>query len=104
MKALLVLSDTRSKLMPDVPSLKESGLPTIELIGWVGLGAPAGIPEDAKQWLAKSFRAALANPETIAKLAAISVEPLPPLDPEKFVTDQLKSWAETAKAVGIEPQ
>jgi len=46
MTALAVTALKRSSLAPDVPSVAELGLPQLESLAWIGLGAPAGLPKD----------------------------------------------------------
>ena len=46
LRALAVTTRTRSPLMPDVPTVAESGLPGYETVAWFGVLAPAGTPKD----------------------------------------------------------
>ena len=45
LRALAVVSDRRTPLLPDVPTIAEAGLPGFEIQTWIGLVAPAGTPE-----------------------------------------------------------
>ena len=45
LRALAVTGSHRLALLPDVPTIAESGLPGYEFTGWVGLAAPAGVPD-----------------------------------------------------------
>ncbi|CAH1662294.1 MULTISPECIES: tripartite tricarboxylate transporter substrate binding protein [unclassified Chelatococcus] len=103
-RALAMLSDERSRLLPDVPALKELGLPSIKLTGWTGLAGPKGMPDEAKRWLAEHIGAALADTATIEKLKNSTVEAATPVDVDQWVRTQLQSWSEAAKEAGVQPE
>ena len=46
LRALAVLNNARSPLLPNIPTLKEQGLVGYDLAGWIGLSGPAGMPAD----------------------------------------------------------
>lgn len=78
LRALAVTSPARAELFPDVPTFAESGiagLKDFESSSWQAVFAPAGTPDDRVQVLHKAFAAALAEPEMIKRLRAMSVEP-----------------------------
>lgn len=75
-KAIAVTTAKRSSLLPDVPSLAESGYPDIDMDSWLILAAPRGLPADAKAWLEKALAATMADPDTRAKLSAQGLEPV----------------------------
>jgi tripartite-type tricarboxylate transporter receptor subunit TctC len=56
LRALAVTSDKRSPALPDVPTLAESGLPGYNSISWIGLLAPAGIPQPVIDKIAADVR------------------------------------------------
>ncbi len=62
-RALAVTSATRNPLLPEVPTVAESGLPGFEAVSWQGLFAPAATPPDLVERLSNEVRAALALPE-----------------------------------------
>ncbi|MET3494301.1 Bug family tripartite tricarboxylate transporter substrate binding protein [Variovorax boronicumulans] len=75
-KAIAVTTAKRSSLLPDVPSLAESGYPDIDMDSWLILAAPRGLPADAKARLEKALAATMADPDTRAKLSAQGLEPV----------------------------
>ena len=75
-KAIAVTTAKRSSLLPDVPSLAESGYPDIDMDSWLILAAPRGLPADAKTRLEKALAATMADPDTRAKLSAQGLEPV----------------------------
>jgi tripartite-type tricarboxylate transporter receptor subunit TctC len=68
-RALAVTSLARSELAPDVPTLSESGLANFEAATWLGLLAPAGLPEPLQQWLHKEVEAVMGAADTRPRLA-----------------------------------
>lgn len=78
---LRVLATTlakRSKVYPDVPTMKEAGQK--DLIfggGWVAVFGPAGLPKDVTDKLGKAFSAAVAKPEVQARMQQLGLEPMP---------------------------
>lgn len=75
-KAIAVTTAKRSSLLPDVPSLAESGYPDIDMDSWLILAAPRGLPADAKARLEKALAATMADPDTRARLSAQGLEPV----------------------------
>ncbi|WP_038108107.1 tripartite tricarboxylate transporter substrate binding protein [Variovorax paradoxus] len=67
-KALAVASKSRLKILPQVPTYAELGLPALNTPSWFGIGAPAGTPAPVLDVLNKAVRSALANPEVIAAI------------------------------------
>ncbi|BEP33679.1 tripartite tricarboxylate transporter substrate binding protein [Variovorax sp. V59] len=74
-KAIAVTTAKRSTLLPDVPTMAESGYPEINTDSWLALAAPKGLPPDVKVRLEKALAATMADPDTRAKLAAQGLEP-----------------------------
>jgi tripartite-type tricarboxylate transporter receptor subunit TctC len=68
-RALAVTSLTRSELAPDVPTLAESGLTNFEASTWLGLLAPAGLPEPLQNWLHKEVEAVMTAADFKPRLA-----------------------------------
>jgi len=74
LRMLAYTGETRSKLLPQVPTVKELGIPHVSS-GWLGFAAPAGIPADVRQKLVQAFQAAARDPEIVAKFEAMGIEP-----------------------------
>jgi len=103
-RALVMLSNDRSALMPDVPSLGEEGYQTDTLIGYTGLAGGKNMPEEAEAWVKNAIVDALNNPELANKLNAAKAEVANPPDPASFVAEQLESWGRAASQAGVTPQ
>lgn len=93
-RTLAVAPGQRSRSLPDVPTLAESGFPGYDLLGWTGFVAPLGTPPAVVAKLNAIVRQALGQPETLEQIAKVNQEPGSAFSPEQFA-DFLKR--ETAK-------
>jgi tripartite-type tricarboxylate transporter receptor subunit TctC len=74
---LAVTSPERSPVLPNLPTLRESGVKTadVELSFWWGLFGPAGMPDGVKAKLSGAVAAALASPQLRDRLAKLDIDP-----------------------------
>ena len=72
-KPLAVTSARRSAVLPQVPTLAESGVPGFEAAGWLGISVPAATPAAIVERLGKEIQAAVASPEVQKELKAIGM-------------------------------
>ena len=75
LKGLAITTRTRSALVPNIPTVAESGVPGFEGITWLGLAAPAKTPGPIIERLGAELKAVLGDKDVIAKLAATGAEP-----------------------------
>ena len=106
LKALALTSAHRSSAMPDLPTLAEAGrelgLGGFDVDTWFGLFGPAGLPPEVLARLNTAFVAALALPETKARMALLMAEPAPST-PEQFaafVKAELAKYGPVVRASG----
>ena len=76
LKALATNATKRIPALPDVPTVRELGFPTIEANGWNGLFAPARTPPEIIARLQKEVAAAMRQPDLIKRFTDIAAEPL----------------------------
>jgi tripartite-type tricarboxylate transporter receptor subunit TctC len=103
-RVLAVASSSRSSLFPDVPTMKEAGAPEVIATNWYGVLAPAGTPTPVIERLHKELVAITAQPDVKQRLAAAGLEPAPSATPQafgKFVSDDVKRWADVIKRANI---
>ena len=102
-KLLAVTGEARDPLVPNVPTMKESGLPGATVVIWFGLLGPAGMPANVVDRLRKDSVAALNSPEAKKKYKAAGFEtdPLAGDEFEKFVGAEYKLWKELAASENI---
>lgn len=98
-KALAYTGPKRHPSMPDVPTSAEAGLPSYNVESWFALFAPAGTPPDVVKRLSASIKKIVESPEYKKKIEeqggfAAYMDP-PTL--EKFVTQELATWAKVIK-------
>jgi tripartite-type tricarboxylate transporter receptor subunit TctC len=98
LKALGMATLTRSRVLPEVPTVDESGIPGFEAEQRYGLLAPAGTPAPIIARLNAALREALASPEVIARIAADGAEPQPST-PEEYTRDIDREEAKWSKVV-----
>jgi tripartite-type tricarboxylate transporter receptor subunit TctC len=75
LKALGVGSAKRTKQLPDVPTISESGVPGYEMNPWIGMFVPAGTPKPIIDKLNAEINKAFATPDVIQKLEAQALDP-----------------------------
>ena len=104
--AIAVTTATRSLLVPDLPSMAEAGLPGFEIIGWVALAAPAGVPGRVVSGLNAELHRILALPEIRDALIGFGLEPAPTTAEEMsvLVASDTAKWASLTRAAGIEAE
>jgi len=76
-RPIVVLSEARVPVLPDVPTSKEAGVPDFRMSIWYGLFAPTGTPPDIVARLSRETIRALESPELRKRLAAAGVDPWP---------------------------
>lgn len=103
LKALAVTSRERSTLLPQLPTLQESGVRDYEVNTWFGFVAPAGTPADVIQRLHAAIARAVAQPAIRDRLAAQGFDLVPTQPPAaltKLLREDLEKWPAVIKASG----
>ena len=106
LRALAVTSLKRSTVLPELPTLDESGLPGYELTGWAGMAVPAGVPRAVILRLNEEINKALVSP-TVSKGIQSRGGTGVGGTPEKFgehVRRETERLGKLIRAVGIKPQ
>ena len=104
LRALAVSGAVRSAAAPDVPTLMEQGVADFDLVAWFMLYAPAATPPAALAQLRAASAAALAQPETMARLREQGVEQRPMRSDEMtpFNKVEIAKWADLVKRSGAQ--
>lgn len=106
LRALAVTTRARVPVLPDVPTVAESGLPGYEVNSWFGLLAPAGTPEPVVQRLQATVAAAMGDPalrRQIEELGAIPVANTP-LAYAAIIRADTDKWRQVIRDAGIRQQ
>jgi tripartite-type tricarboxylate transporter receptor subunit TctC len=103
LRTLAVSTAKRSALTPDIPTMKEAGLPEIENVAWMAVMAPASTPTTIVERMNQEINAVLAMPDVKQKLYAQYMEPLggSPQDLQKFMQQELRVMTPIIKRTGI---
>ncbi|MCJ7995570.1 tripartite tricarboxylate transporter substrate binding protein [Rhizobium cremeum] len=94
MKALAQTGETRHPLLPDVPTLTELGYKDIVVSAWQGVAAPKGLPAETKAKLNEGLKAALSDPDVIAKFNEIGFQVVGNSNEEfsAFLQEDMARW------------
>ena len=104
-RPLAVLSPQRSPLLPGIPTLVESGYPSIVYESWYGVLAPAGTPREIVAKVNADIQKAMAMSEVKAQLEAQGLQAAggSPAEFEAFMRLETDKWAKAIKAAGVPP-
>jgi len=103
LRALAVLSAERSKAFTEVPTLKEQGLPGVEVETWYGAFAPAGTPASVVTQINSDLNVLLQDPAIRAFLSKQGMTAVggPPERLGELVKRELARWTRVVNAAGI---
>ena len=105
LRALAVASPTRISLLPDVPTVAESGLPGFDVSVWWGLVAPGGTPRSVVTRLNAEMQKVLAEPALRERLTALGAVITPGSAEQfaQFIHAETARWNRVIKAANIKP-
>ena len=106
LRAIAITSAQRSPLLPDVPTLAESGYPGFEVQSWFALAAPAGTPPAVVERLNQALNKVLAQAELRQRLQDMAATPLPgsPDLMRSQIGSEIQRWREVVKASGAKAE
>ena len=105
LRALAVMTATRSPQLPDLPAVAEF-VPGYEASYWTGLAAPKNTPAEIVDGLNRQVNAALADDAIKARLEALDASPTPgsPADFGKLIADDTERWGKVIRSAGIKAE
>lgn len=103
LRAFAVTSLKRSAVVPDLPTLDESGYPGFEAVPWFGLMAPAGTPQPIIDKLHRETVRVLAMPDVRKKMADLGLDIIgnSPAEFAAVIKSETPAWAKIIKDAGI---
>lgn len=103
LRPLAVTSAKRAALMPNVPTMQESGVSRYDVSSWYGVCAPANTPGPVVDKIYADFTAVLRAPDVKQRLDEMAVDTTPKNREEfdQFIRDELARWAKVIKDAGI---
>ena len=102
LRPLANLGPKRSNQLPQVPTMKEAGVPGVEVVVWYGIFAPAATPRDVVAKLADTIGRAARAPDMKQRLEDLGAEPVgnTPEEFGKLFREEVARWAEVVKVSG----
>jgi tripartite-type tricarboxylate transporter receptor subunit TctC len=106
LRGLAVTGAQRSAVLPELPTIAESGLPGYEMMNWLGLFAPAGTPRAIVDRLSAEALRIVRSPDIVARMHAQGAEPSPlaPVEFGTFVKTEVDKWAKVVASTGMTAQ
>lgn len=106
LRALAVTLSERSKLLPDIPTLAEAGVPEVEGSAWIGFVMPAGTPHDIQKRLSDALIEALEDPDVVKTLATSYMEAVgnTPEEFRAYMDEELKRWGPLIRKLDLKVQ
>jgi tripartite-type tricarboxylate transporter receptor subunit TctC len=106
LRGLAVSGLKRVEGLPHIPTIAEAAVPNYEALQWYGMLAPAGTPAPVIARLSAETAKAVRTKDMRERLAADGAEPVgnTPAEFAAHIKDEMRKWAEVARAAKIEPQ
>jgi tripartite-type tricarboxylate transporter receptor subunit TctC len=106
LRALAVTSARRSSIVPNIPTVSESGVPGYEATSWSAVMAPAGTPRIIIGRIQAAIAESLRVPRVKEVLVATGAEGVgnSPDEFDRMLRDEMAKWARVVKAAGIKPE
>ena len=101
-KALAVTSAKRNSALPSTPTVIETGVANLDVVGFYGILAPKGTPSEAINKLSQAFKEALESPDVQKKMIDQGADPayLNADQFTKFLANEMPRWAKAVKQAG----
>ncbi len=105
LRALVTSLKVRSPMLPDVPTIYESGMPKFTIVSWAGLFGPAKLPRAIVDRLHSEFTTAMKQPDVLAGMEkqAFVLNPSSPEQLGAHTREQMESYRSILRAAGVQP-
>jgi tripartite-type tricarboxylate transporter receptor subunit TctC len=102
-RPIVVLSEKRLALLPEVPTGEEAGVPGFKIAIWYGMFAPAGTPRDVVSRLHAEIVKALQDPELLQRMTNAGMDPWlgTPEDLDRHLRSEIQRFSQLVKSAGI---
>jgi len=106
LKVLATLLPSRSPLLPQAPTMAESGMKGMSITPWGGVFGPKGMPREIADRLSRELIVLLRRPEVVEAFGKLAFEPRgsTPEELAAFTKEQLQVWRRVVGEVGIKPE
>ena len=105
-RILAIAAPERSRVLPQLPTLAESGLPDFRSITWFGCVAPPGTPVSIAEKIYRDLAEIVRRPEVSARLTELMLEPVAsaPAQAAQFFVDETAQWSKVIRDTGAKAQ
>ena len=106
LKAIGVSAPSRLSVLPDVPTISESGVPGYNVQSWYGVWMPRGTPKEIVTKISKEIAEIVKLPDVRERLKTLGAEPTTSTPEEfaAFTVSEMKRWSELVKETGAKAQ
>jgi tripartite-type tricarboxylate transporter receptor subunit TctC len=106
LRALMMMSDKRSEVLPDVPTAAEEGFTGLEMNYWVGFAAPRATPPEVVNKLNHEINSGLLTPESLKRLKEMALVPVAntPVQAAQLLDSEIARWSALIKQQGIQAE
>ena len=103
LRALAVTTERRSSALPDVPTTREAGFPTVSAVAWFGVQVPARTPRAHVERLAAAIQDAVRDPAVRAKIEEQGAEPIgdTPEQFDAYIRREIARWGEVIRRADV---
>ena len=103
LRGIAVTSPKRSPLLPELPTIAESGVPGFQAIGWFGVFAPAGTPEPVVRALSDKIAGVLKQPDLLERMTELGAEAASggQDDLRKLLANEMAVWGKVIREAGV---
>jgi tripartite-type tricarboxylate transporter receptor subunit TctC len=103
LKPLAVTSPMRTSVLPDIPTIAESGVAGYAVEGWYGVFGPRGMPAALTARLHRDLASAVSDPDVAAHFRAYGFEPkgTSPAEFSAYIAAEMKKWGQVIREAGI---
>jgi tripartite-type tricarboxylate transporter receptor subunit TctC len=105
-RPILITSEARSPLLPEVPTAIEAGLADFVVYSWQALGGPPGMPAPLAERIQREVAAALRAPEVATRLTDLGFDIVAstPAEFAAFQAREIARWTRVVQTGGIKPE
>ena len=106
LRVLATLLPSRNQLLPQAPTMAESGLQGLTITPWGGVFGPKGLPREIAERISRELIVILRRPEVVEAFGKLAFEPRgsTPAELDAFNREQLATWRRVVAEVGIKPE
>ncbi len=105
-RVLAISSKERMSAVPDIPTMDESGVPGVDVMGWWGVAVPTGVPRPIRDKISSAFLKMAEKPETKEWLSNLGGDPwvVGPAEAQAQMLKDVKNWADYVRVANMEPK